>query len=199
MKSWSENTPLMIKLALVALAMFGFGYALVPLYNLFCEVTGVKILAIGDRDNAGAGDGKVINTQVDVSREITVEFDANVRGPWSFKPQQGSLVVHPGQMATILYEFQNLQPRTVTAQAIPSYAPELAGNFFQKVECFCFTEHTLAPGEKKTWPVVFVVNPDISQDVKTITLSYTFFEVGGKTPPAPTASNVAQGSAKVGA
>jgi cytochrome c oxidase assembly protein subunit 11 len=199
MKNWSQNTPLTIKLAFVALAMFGFGYLLVPIYNAFCDITGVKILARGDGDIAGTGQSKPLNTQVDTSREITVEFDTNVRGAWFFKPERHSMVVHPGQMATVMYEFQNLQPRTVTAQAIPSYAPELAANFFQKVECFCFNEYTLAPGEKKSWPVVFVVHPDISNDVKTITLSYTFFEVGGKTPPAPTASNAAVATRKVGA
>jgi cytochrome c oxidase assembly protein subunit 11 len=187
MKLWSENTSLKLKLSLVALAMFGFGYAIVPLYKAFCDITGINVLALGDRFIESAGDYKPLNTQVDTSRTITVEFDANVRGLWRFKPQASSLQVHPGEMATMVYEFQNMQPRTITAQAIPSYAPEQAGPNFQKVECFCFKEQVLAPGEKKVWPVVFVVHPDLSKDVKTITLSYTFFEVGGKTPPAPVA------------
>lgn len=191
MSHWSHNNPLTAKLALLALAMFGFGYALVPIYDAFCDITGVKILARGDSDIASSGDALPLNTQVDASRDITVEFDANVRGPWYFKPEKNSMVVHPGQLATVVYAFENRQARQVTAQAIPSYAPEEAAGFFKKVECFCFQEHTLAPGEKKSWPVVFVVNPAISKDVKTITLSYTFFEVGGKTPPAPIAMNAA--------
>jgi cytochrome c oxidase assembly protein subunit 11 len=88
--------------------------------------------------------------------------------------------VHPGEMATVMYEFQNTQNRTMAAQAIPSYAPMQAGPHFNKLECFCFNEYTLAPGEKKQWPVVFVIDPKLSKDVTTITLSYTFFEVKGK-------------------
>lgn len=189
MKFWSANTSLKIKLSLVALAMFGFGYAIVPLYRIFCDVTGINVLALGDRFIESSGSYKPLNTQVDTTRTVTVEFDANARGPWRFKPEKGSLRVHPGELTTVMYEFQNMQDRSVTAQAVPSYAPEQAGPNFHKVECFCFKQHTLAPGEKKSWPVVFVVDGDLPRDVKTITLSYTFFEVGGKTPPAPVASN----------
>jgi cytochrome c oxidase assembly protein subunit 11 len=189
MKFWSENTSLKFKLALVALAMFGFGYAIVPLYKVFCDVTGINVLALGDRFIESAGSSKPLNTQVDYARTVTVEFDANVRGLWRFKPEKNSLRVHPGEIATIMYEFQNMQGRSVTAQAIPSYAPEQAGPNFHKIECFCFKEHTLAPGETKSWPVVFVVDSALPDDVKNITLSYTFFEVGGKMPPAPVASN----------
>jgi cytochrome c oxidase assembly protein subunit 11 len=125
------------------------------------------------------------NTQVDTSRTITVEFDANARGPWDFKPAVSSLQVHPGEMATVMYEFRNVQNRTMAAQAIPSYAPRQASPHFNKLECFCFNEYTLAPGESKQWPVVFIIDPKLPRDVTTITLSYTFFEVGGKVPPAP--------------
>jgi cytochrome c oxidase assembly protein subunit 11 len=125
------------------------------------------------------------NSQVDLTRTITVEFDANARGPWKFKPQLASLQVHPGQLATVMYEFQNVQDRRMAAQAIPSYAPAQAAAHFNKLECFCFQQYTLEPGEKKQWPVAFVIDPKLSKDVTTITLSYTFFEVGGKTPPAP--------------
>ncbi len=126
-----------------------------------------------------------MNSQVDLSRTITVEFDANARGPWSFRPAKRSLQVHPGELATVMYEFQNVQDRRMSAQAIPSYAPRQASAHFNKLECFCFNEYTLEPGEKKEWPVVFVIDPKLSKDVSTITLSYTFFEVGSKTPPAP--------------
>ena len=91
----------------------------------------------------------------------------------------------PGEMATVLYEFQNVQDRRMAAQAIPSYAPRQAAPHFNKLECFCFNQYTLEPGEKREWPVVFVIDSRLPKDVATITLSYTFFEVGGKTPAAP--------------
>jgi cytochrome c oxidase assembly protein subunit 11 len=169
----------------IVLAMFCFGYALVPIYKAICEMTGINVLALGDRQIPGATATLEANTQVDFSRTITVEFDANARGPWLFKPAINSLQVHPGELATVMYEFQNVQNRTMSAQAIPSYAPAQAGAHFNKLECFCFRQYTLAPGEKKQWPVAFVIDPKLSKDVKTITLSYTFFEVGGRVPAAP--------------
>jgi cytochrome c oxidase assembly protein subunit 11 len=193
-----ENFRMVGKLAVITVSMFAFGYALVPLYKSICEMTGINILALGDRNIPGATSNIPANTQVDVSRSITVEFDANSRGPWEFKPAQRSVQVHPGEMATVMYEFKNVQNRTISAQAIPSYAPQQAGAHFNKMECFCFTQYTLAPGEKKSWPVVFVIDPKISKDVKTITLSYTFFEVGGKTPAAPVVSMRNQGVAELG-
>ena len=178
------------KLAVIAVGMFAFGYALVPLYRTICEVTGINVLAVAElRVPGGATGGADVrlpdNTQVDKSRTITVEFDANARGLWEFKPALNSLVVHPGELNTVMYEFQNSQNRRMAAQAIPSYEPQQAAQYFNKLECFCFNQYTLEPGEKKQWPVAFVIDPKISKDVKTITLSYTFFEVGGKTPPAP--------------
>jgi cytochrome c oxidase assembly protein subunit 11 len=176
------------KLAIVAVGMFGFGYALVPIYKAICEITGVNILALGEKELPGSSNARLTdtqNTQVDTSRTITVEFDANARGPWHFKPMQSSLQVHPGEMTTVMYEFQNVQDRAMSAQAIPSYAPREAAAYFNKVECFCFNQYTLAPGEKKQWPVVFVVDPKLSKSVNTITLSYTFFEVGSGIPAAP--------------
>ena len=185
------NLLMLRKLAVVALAMFGFGYALVPLYLAICEMTGINILALGEKELPGSGNARLAepqNSQVDTSRLITVEFDANARSPWHFKPMQNSLKVHPGEMATVMYEFQNVQDRAMSAQAIPSYAPKQAGAHFNKVECFCFNQYTLAPGEKKLWPVVFVIDKKLSKDVTTITLSYTFFEVGSGIPPAPSAA-----------
>lgn len=183
-----ENFRMVSKLAVIAVGMFAFGYALVPIYKAICEMTGINILSLGERNIPGAKATMPANTQVDTSRTITVEFDANSRGPWEFKPAQRSIQVHPGEMATVMYEFKNVQNRTMSAQAIPSYAPMQASTHFNKLECFCFSQYTLLPGEKKSWPVVFVIDPKLSKDVKTITLSYTFFEVGGKTPPAPTAA-----------
>jgi cytochrome c oxidase assembly protein subunit 11 len=182
-----ENIRMVSKLVVVTAGMFAFGYALVPLYKSICELTGINILALGDRNIPGATPDLPANTQVDTSRSITVEFDANSRGPWEFKPALRSLQVHPGELATVMYEFQNVQNRRMSAQAIPSYAPQQASAHFKKLECFCFNQYTLDPGEKKSWPVVFVIDPKLSNDVKTITLSYTFFEVGGKTPAAPVA------------
>ena len=184
-----ENIRMVGKLAVVAAGMFGFGYALVPIYKTICEMTGINILALGERNVPGGSVATPANTQVDLSRTITVEFDANSRGPWSFKPAQRSLQVHPGELATVMYEFQNVQDRRMSAQAFPSYAPRQASAHFNKLECFCFNQYTLEPGEKKTWPVAFVIDPKLSKDVTTITLSYTFFEVGSKTPPAPGATS----------
>ncbi len=187
----NRNNLLMLrKLTVVALGMFAFGYALVPLYKAICEFTGINVLALGERSVTASGNARAkvpANTRVDTSRTITVEFDANARGPWQFRPAQRSVQVHPGEMVTVMYEFENVQDRAMSAQAIPSYAPRQAAAHFNKIECFCFNQYTLAPGEKKQWPVVFVVDPKLGRDVTTITLSYTFFEVGSKTPAAPTA------------
>ena len=182
-----ENVRMLGKLAVITAGMFSFGYALVPLYRAICEMTGINILALGERNVPGASNALPSNTQVDTSRTITVEFDANARGPWEFRPAQRSMQVHPGEMVTVMYEFQNVQNRRMAAQAIPSYAPKQAAAHFNKLECFCFNQYTLEPGERKSWPVVFVIDPRLSRDVATITLSYTFFEVGAKTPPAPLA------------
>ncbi len=172
------------KLLVVTAAMFAFGYALVPLYKHICEALGINVLSLGE--NGGRRE-RPANTQVDVSRSITVEFDANAHGPWDFKPAVASVQVHPGELATVMYEFRNRQPRAMVAQAVPSYAPHQAASHFNKLECFCFNEYTLQPGEAKQWPVVFYIDPQMPKDVTTITLSYTFFEVGGKTPAAPSA------------
>jgi cytochrome c oxidase assembly protein subunit 11 len=184
----SDNRRMLLKLLVVTVAMFGFGYALVPMYRAICDALGINVLSLAEqRITTGSWSGRkaASNTQVDTSRTITVEFDANARGPWEFKPAQRSLQVHPGQMVSVEYEFRNVQNRTMAAQAIPSYAPMQASPHFNKLECFCFSEWVLAPGETKRWPVTFVIDPKLPKDVSTITLSYTFFEVGGRTPAAP--------------
>ena len=181
----AENARMLGKLVIIVAGMFGFGYALVPIYQAICEATGLNILASSERELANLRSSAPANTQIDRSRVITIEFDANARGPWDFRPAQRSMQVHPGELATVLYEFQNVQNRRMSAQAIPSYAPRQASSHFNKLECFCFNQYTLEPGEKRTWPVAFVIDPKISKDVTTITLSYTFFEVGAQTPPAP--------------
>ena len=181
----SVNRTMAFKLVVIAIGMLAFGYALGPIYKAICEMTGINILALGERNIPGAAPAIVANTQIDKSRTVTVEFDANARGPWEFKPAVRSMQVHPGELVTVMYEFQNTQNRRMAAQAIPSYAPRQASAYFNKLQCFCFSQYTLEPGEKKSWPVAFVIDPKLSWDVKTITLSYTFFEVGGTVPAAP--------------
>ena len=182
-----DNRRMVGKLAVIVLAMFGFGYALVPMYRAICSALGINVLSVSERVTVGTGAARKASTQVDLCRSVTVEFDANSRGPWEFKPALRSLQVHPGEMTTVMYEFRNVQDRTMAAQAIPSYAPMRASAHFNKVECFCFNEYILKPGERKQWPVVFYIDPRLPKDVTTITLSYTFFEVAGKVagPAAP--------------
>ena len=181
-----DNGRMVRKLAVITVLMFAFGYALVPIYKSICTALGINVLSLAELDVQGGSKASIgKNTQIDLSRTITIEFDANVRGPWEFKPEKRSVDVHPGELTTVMYEFRNVQNRTMAAQAIPSYAPMQAMPHFNKLECFCFNEYTLKPGESKRWPVVFVIDSKLSKDVKTITLSYTFFEVGGKVPPEP--------------
>ncbi|WP_298012516.1 cytochrome c oxidase assembly protein [uncultured Aquabacterium sp.] len=178
------NRDTVFKLVVVAGLMFGFGYAMVPMYRHICAALGINVLTLGEQKVPGAV-GERRNTQVDLSRTVTIEFDANARGPWDFKPEVRSVRVHPGELTTVVYEFRNRQDRTMAAQAIPSYAPKQATSHFTKLECFCFAEHKLQPGESKRWPVTFVIDPRLPKDVRTITLSYTFFEVGGRVPAVP--------------
>ena len=168
------NATTLSKLLVVAVMMFGFGYALIPVYKQICELTGINLLTPKD-----ATVEPVANTQVDKTRTITIEFDANSQGPWRFRPTVSSMQVHPGEMAQVVYEVVNTQARSIDAQAIPSYAPQQAAAHFKKVECFCFQQQTLKPNEAKQMPVVFYVDPALPRDVKIITLSYTFFEIGG--------------------
>lgn len=171
----SLNAQMLGKLLVVAVMMFGFGYALVPIYKKICEITGVNLLT----PQMSVTEDDVKNTQVDKSRTITIEFDATAQGPWRFRPTVGSMQVHPGEMVQVVYEVVNTQARPIDAQAIPSYAPQQAAAHFKKMECFCFKQQTLGPNEAKQMPVVFFIDPALPKEVKTITLSYTFFEIGG--------------------
>jgi cytochrome c oxidase assembly protein subunit 11 len=168
-----QNRRLFTRLAIVALAMFGFGYALVPLYYRVCEALGLNAL--------GEVAAQPRNSQVDRARKVTIEFDANAHGlAFRFRPLVNHVDVHPGELATVEYEVRNDQPVAVTAQAVPSYGPAIAANYFRKIECFCFTQQTLAPGESRRMPVVFVIDPKLPKDVTSIAISYTFFEVAGR-------------------
>jgi cytochrome c oxidase assembly protein subunit 11 len=167
-----DNQRMLTRLSIVAVAMFGFGFALVPFYDQICKALGVN--------NVFARDTLPANTQVDLKRTVTIEFDSNVHGlPWSFKPAVRHMAVHPGQVVQVDYEIANVRSASVTGQAVPSYGPKLAGQFFRKLECFCFTQQTLAAGETRKMPVSFVVDPALPAEINTITLSYTFFEVAG--------------------
>jgi len=167
------NRRLMKKLLVVAAMMFGFGFALVPFYEKICEVTGIRNVFQPDAVAAQ-------NTQIDASRRVSVEFDSNTqRLAWTFRPLQPGVTVHPGEVTQVEYEVRNTLDRPVTGQAVPSYGPREAALYFRKMECFCFQQQTLRPGEVRRMPVVFVIDPKLPPEVNTITLSYTFFEVNG--------------------
>jgi cytochrome c oxidase assembly protein subunit 11 len=172
----SANRALLKKLLVVALGMFGFGYALAPFYSKLCEVAGLNQIQYADAAPA--------NTQIEASRTITLELDANVRDdlPWTFRPVQKSVKVHPGELVQVMYEIKNSSGQAAFGQAIPSYGPRLAGQYVKKLECFCFTRQEVKAGETRQLPVVFVIERGLPEDVKTVTLSYTFFRVEGAGP-----------------
>ena len=178
-----ENRSVLKKLLVVTVVMFAFGYALVPLYKKICEVTGVNEIE--------KANGPLANTQVQSDRVVTLELDANVRSdlPWRFRPLQPSVQVHPGQLVQVMYEVSNASDAAITGQAIPSYGPQIAGQYFRKVDCFCFSKQLFKPGEVRQMPVTFVIEPGLPKDVTTITLSYTFFKVEAATPTAVAPKN----------
>jgi len=161
------------KLLIVVVAMFGFGYALVPLYNVYCKVTGAN----GKTGHISAEQARTLD--VDLAREVTVEFDTNVNGnlPWSFSAVSQKVQVHPGKITDAYFVAENNSDHTIIGQAIPSVAPGEASLYFSKTECFCFTQQTLAPHERKEMLVRFVVKPDLPEKISRLTLSYTFFPV----------------------
>ncbi len=189
-----------LKLAAVALGMFAFGYTLVPLYNVICDVTGLNGKT-GRVELERRGD-------VDSSRWVTVEFTGNSMSglPWEFQPQQKTLRVQPGQTAVAYYEARNTSAEAITGQAVPSVAPNKAAAHFKKIECFCFTRQTLAALETRQMPVRFVVDAKLPQTVHTVTLSYAFFNAdpvsakkyGGDAPAVATHEHHAHGAAAGG-
>lgn len=176
MKKTSKNSRLGWKLALVSVAMFAFGYLMVPLYDVFCELTGLN--------------GKVSRTEVaeimplntDPSRSVTIEFIANRNQSmnWKFEPIENKLLIHPGATYTTHYKVKNLTALNMVGQAVPSVSPVSAAPYLKKIECFCFEEQTLAGGEERDMPIRFVVSPDLPKHLSTISLSYTFFDVTEK-------------------
>ena len=174
MKSETEqkNRRLVKKLIVVAVLMFGFGYALVPLYDVLCDITGQNIKLQQTTTD------QVVAYTVDENREVTVEFitAVNEKTPMEFKAETRTLKVHPGQYYTVNFRGRNLLSSPIKAQAIPSISPGLAENFFKKVQCFCFETQTFQAKEEKVMPVRFVVDPKLPEQYKIITLSYTFFD-----------------------
>jgi len=169
------------KLTVLVLLMFGFGFAMVPIYRAICEVTGINLLTKADPSAQRWAN----NTQIDRTRRITVEFDANQVGDFRFMPEKRSIDVHPGELVTIQYKLINTQARAMAGQAIPSYAPAVSAQYFHKLECFCFKQQELGANEQRSFPVVFVVDPKLPDTVNTITLSYAFFGIGtGMQPQA---------------
>lgn len=166
----AANRRLALKLAVVAVAMFGFGYALSPMYDLMCQ-------AFGLNGKTGRIEAQAAAQPVDMNRTVTVEFTGLATSglPWEFKPLVKKLEVHPGETMEVKYLAHNLAQEEITGQAIPSVAPGVSAAHFKKIECFCFTQQTLKPGETREMPVRFVVDAGLDKDVQTITLSYSFF------------------------
>jgi cytochrome c oxidase assembly protein subunit 11 len=163
----------MRRLGLAAMAMFAFGFALVPLYDVFCDLTGLNGKTGGPIEAAAAA-----SVPIDKSRLVTVEFLATVKSglPWEFRPVTTKMQVHPGMIYETHYVARNRSDRIVVGQAIPSVAPGSAAKHFNKIECFCFTQQTLAAGEEQQMPIRFMLDPALPAEVSSITLSYTFFE-----------------------
>lgn len=180
-----KDKEVVTRLVFIVIAMFGFGFALVPIYDVFCDLTGL---------NGKTGDKVTLSEkmEVDESREITVEFVAslNANMPWEFEPKVRVIKVNPGKPTRIEYVSRNMSDHAIIGSAVPSVAPGVAAPYFHKTECFCFTEQKLEAGEVKHMPVVFVVDPDIPEDIKILTLSYTFFiKPGSKVEPLAVLSN----------
>lgn len=164
-----------IQLSLAGLAMFGFGFALVPLYEVICDITGLN------GQSASTKEASVVETvaAVDESRQVRVEFTTTVNSMagWQFAPEQDFVTVHPGALTTVNFVAVNKTKKETVAQATPSIAPWAAARHFRKTECFCFEQQPFLPGEEKLMPVTFVVDQELPKTVDTVTLSYTFFDI----------------------
>ena len=170
------NRRVVRRLAFVVVGMFGFGFALVPLYNVFCDITGIN----GKTGRIGLE--QALTEVVDEDRLVTVEFLATVNSdlPWEFRPMVKKVRVHPGEITEVNYYARNRTGNRITGQAVPSLAPGLAAKYFNKTECFCFTRQTLEPREGKQMPLRFVVDPQLPKEVRTVSLSYTFYQAQGE-------------------
>jgi cytochrome c oxidase assembly protein subunit 11 len=165
------NRRLALQLGAMAIAMFGFGYLLVPLYDVFCELVGVG--------NQGLARAATVTVEPDLTRTVTVEFVANLPNGsgWEFRPTVARMQVHPGELAATAFYAHNGATGERVAQAVPSVAPQLATAHFRKTECFCFTQQRFAAGEGRDMAVRFVVDPALPREVEVVTLAYTFYEM----------------------
>lgn len=163
------NAMTLRRFGLLAAAMFGFGFALIPVYDVFCDLTGL---------NRDAAQALANNTQVDFSRRVRIELVANVQDDavWRFSAPAKPVDAHPGQLVRVEYELENLTGRPLVGRAVPSYGPAAAAAHFKKIDCFCFREQRLAPHEKIRLPVLFVLDKGVDRAMSVVTLSYTFFE-----------------------
>jgi cytochrome c oxidase assembly protein subunit 11 len=181
-----RHAPLVKKLLLLVAAASLFGFALVPLYNVLCEATGFNGRTAGRKEGFAPGGltpaAQAAPSRIDRSRLVTVEFTGTVMPglPWEMRPLTTSLETHPGEMQQVRYLVRNTSSRPITGQAVPSVTPGQAAQHFEKIECFCFNQQALAPGEAREMPLVFVVKPDMDRDVRHITLSYAFFNIDGQ-------------------
>ena len=168
------NQRLVLVLTMAVFLMFGFGYALVPLYDLFCEITG-----IGGKPTVAATQNDDPDLEIDLSRSVSIEFTGNSTNgfPWSIKPVINKTKVRPGEIHEVNYLVKNFSSQDMVGQAIPSVTPMQAARHVVKLECFCFNNQTLAAGEERLMPVRFYIDPELAKDTATVTLSYSFFEV----------------------
>ncbi len=169
----AEDTRILTrKLGWATVLMFGFGFALWPLYNVFCNITGIN------GKTGQVSEQEVRKMGLDPNRTVTVHFDGTVnsRLPWQFWPAQGSMEVHPGKVYEASYLARNQGEMSVVGNAVPSVAPSQASLYFNKTECFCFTAQRLEPGESKEMPLRFIIDPALPDGIREVTLSYTFFK-----------------------
>ncbi|WP_090267525.1 cytochrome c oxidase assembly protein [Pseudomonas panipatensis] len=173
-----DTRKLVTRLLVVVVAMFVFGFALVPIYNVMCKTLGINGKTSG---SAYQGSAQV----VDESRQVKIDFVANnnIDMVWEFHPKAELLTVHPGAVNEMLFVAQNPSDHVMTAQAIPSIAPSEAAKYFHKTECFCFTQQVLKPGERIEMPVRFIVDRDLPKDIHRVTLAYTLFDITARKPP----------------
>lgn len=171
-----SNKSLVGKLCLIVIGMFGFGFALVPIYDVFCDLTGLN-------GKVGVKVATITDYEIDPSREITLEFITAVNESTllAFGAEIAKMKIIPGQSYTAKFWARNLNEESLMARAVPSVTPGLANQYLKKTECFCFTEQAFGAGEKKIMPVRFVIDPDLPDEYKTVTLAYTFFEISENT------------------
>jgi cytochrome c oxidase assembly protein subunit 11 len=182
-----SNRTLVLKLVAIVAAAFAFGFALVPLYDVLCAATGFNgKTSQGKLGVGGLAGSPPAPSRIDLSRIVTVEFTGTVMPglPWEMRPMTRSLDLHPGELHQARFLVHNNSDKTIVGQAVPSVSPGQAAQHFEKLDCFCFSQQTLLPGETKELPLTFIVKPEIDEQIRTVTLSYAFFNVDGqKTAP----------------